>query len=540
MKRPYKLTPNEIEILKLGESDPNIVTDYWFRPTGTDVGWKFDQNFDPEGAWQKTVCMAAQTDIIVIGGFASGKTGGIGMAACYWGLELPWFKFLNVAEVTKQAQQMYDYILMASYGTPFARLIWEKPRRPYPKIVLKYQIGEAIYESSMEFMSVDEDATGILSWEGDWINIEEAGLLDNLEEIVVSVGSRLRGSVRGRPRLARLSMISNSWENTYLWYYFDQADTEPDDYLSMVVATHHNHNVTPKQLAKMLKRVPEDERPRWFEGTRPEGKGKYFNKQKIYDCENQLIGEFITQKAQEGAEGYLVEGLHGAGVVGFMTPPKKEAIYIELGDPGTLAAPSRDSPVVMIWEVPPDFPANSAKLACLWWGNGHGAISPWVYRLLELRELYNPVFCGVDSTGPQKNMAEMINVQYLGLTEQPESDTPTLGVAGLDFSGTKKSGYLVVARMFIESALLTWPKFVIGLRAQLSNYDPIKDKKLAQDLVAGVAMSAWAMRGLFNVDLNNLKGENQADEVEDDDLWLKRHSDDIRSRRVAGRSVQQE
>jgi len=539
LKRPYKLTPNEVEILKLGESDPNIVLDYWFCPEGSAEGWKFDQNFNPEGAWQKIVCMAEQTDITVIGGFASGKTGGIGMAACYWALELPWFKFLNTAEKQYHAKQMYDYILLNSYGTPFNRLIWERPRRPYPKIVLKYQIGDAIYESSMEFISVDEDATGVLSWEGDWINVEEAGLLDNLEEIVTNVGSRLRGSVRGRPRLGRLSMISNSWENTYLWYYFDQADLEPDDYLSIVVATHHNRNVTPKQLAKMLKRVPEDERPRWFEGLRPEGKGRYFNKQKIYDCEDQLSGEFIAQKAKEGADGYLVENLHGAGVVGFMTPPKKEAIYIELGDPGTEAAPSRNSPVIMIWEVPPDFPVKSAKLACLWWGNGRGAISPWVYKLLELRELYNPVFCGVDSTGPQKNTAEVINVQYLGLPE-PNDETPTVGVSGLDFSGTKKSGYLVVARMFIESALLSWPKFVVGMRAQLSNYDPINDKKLAQDLVATIAMSAWAMRGLFNVDLGNLKDKKRADEVEEEDLWIKRQSDDIRNRRIANRSVRAE
>jgi hypothetical protein len=93
-------------------------------------------------------------------------------------------------------------------------LIWEKPRRPFPKITLRFQIGETIYESSLEFMSADRGATGILSWEGDWINIEEAGPLDNLEKIVTALGSRLRGSVRGRSRLGRMSMISNSWDNT--------------------------------------------------------------------------------------------------------------------------------------------------------------------------------------------------------------------------------------------------------------------------------------------------------------------------------------
>jgi hypothetical protein len=535
MRRPHRLTPSELEILRAGQADPNIITDYFFRSPGSESGWKFDENFDPEGIWQKTVHHATQTDIICVGGFGSGKTAGIAMSACVWAMTTPWFKFLNVAPKAWQAKQMYEYILLTAAGTPFEQLIWEKPRRPFPKIILKFQVGETIYESSLEFMSADRDATGILSWEGDWINIEEAGLLDNLEEIVTALGSRLRGSVRGRSRLGRMSMISNSWDNTYLWYYFDQAATDPEHYLSIIIATRHNKNITPEQLSKMTRRIPEEERDQFLEGSRPEGRGKFFSKHSIYACEDKISTEFIEKKVEEGAVGYSLDKLYGAGVIGFTTPAREGGIYVILGDPGTGAVPNRNAPVIMVWDVPLDFPRRSARLVALWWGNGNGAITPFIDRLLEFRKMYKPVVIAIDSTGTQRNMAEMINVQYLSMPEH-EKDFPTVGkISGLDFSGTKKAGYLVVARMFIESGLLSWPKSVVGIRSQLTNYDPARDKNIAQDLVATIAMSAFLIRIYFNVDLTEIA--YREDQVPDMELsWEKRYPRSTRERRSAARA----
>jgi len=515
VKRPYRLSPSELEIITRGADDPNIITDYWFRPRGAPAGWRFDENFDPEGAWQKDVHSAAQTDIVVVGGFGTGKTSGIAMSACTWAMSMPWFKFLNVAPKSWQAKQMYDYIILTSAGTPFEKLIWEKPRRPFPAIYLKYQIGDQVCDSSLEFMSADRDATGILSWEGDWINIEEAGLLDNLDEIVTAVGSRLRGSVRGRSRLGRLSMITNSWDNDYLWYYFDQAISDPDHYLSLLVSTRHNRNVTPEQLAKMIKRIPENEREQFLDGARPEGRGKYFPKEAIYRCESQLLGEIVENNVTAGHGGYSLNKIYGAGVVGFTMPPEKGALYIELGDPGTGDAPARDAPTLMVWKVPLDFPMHPAQLAAFWWGAGNGAISPFVDKLLEFRKIYSPVVCGVDSTGTQRNTAEMINIHILGLGEDDFSvDTQTVGITGLDFSGAKKSGYLVIARMFIESHLMVWPRSVIGIRSQLSNYDPARDKNIAQDIVVTLAMSAYVLRAYFDVDINLIDSSRKQSELD--------------------------
>ena len=480
------------------------------------------------------MCLASQADIIVIGGFGTGKTVGVAMMACYFGCTLPWFKFLNIAPTSWQAKQMYDAVLQEATGTPFERLIWEKPRRPYPKFVLRFQVGEVIYQSTLEFMSASDDAVGILSWEGDWINIEEAGLLDNLSSVVTSAGTRLRGSVRGRPRMGRLSMISNSWDNVDLWSYFDLAVAKPDKHLSMLVASRHNKNITDSQLEGMTGRIKEEERDQFLEAGRPMGRGNYFSRAAINSCEDTLAEEVVEKHLQLQTPGYDLINAYGPGVVYYLSPRKADGIYIILGDPGTGTVPNRDAPVIMVWEVPPDFPHSAAKLIAFWWGDGHKAITPFVDKLLELRKMYKPVVCGVDSTGPQKNMAEMINIQYLGLSVEEIDETPMVGIAGLDFSGTKKSGYLVVARMFIESKLMTWPEFIAGIRSQLSNYDPAKDRKIAQDIVATVAMSAWVMRIYFDVDLDEvLGGEDRGDNTE---TWAKRYSADEREKRTGVRT----
>ena len=498
MKHVAVLTPAEIEILRMAREDPDVFTDYFFRPTGMSQGFRFDYNFTPEGAWQKTFHSAAQKDITVIGGFGTGKTLAVAMSACVWAILTTDFKFLNVGPKAWQAKQMYDLILLWARNSRFEDLIWEKPRKPHPVIVLRYMIGGSLYESSMEFMSADKDATGILSWEGDWLHIDEAGLLDNLEDVIINVGSRLRGTVRGRERLGRFSMTSNSWDNFYLWYYFDQASADPDNFLSMVVSSRHNLNVTEEQLARMLQRIPEDERDRFIEGARPEGKGNFFSKESVYNCEVPFAVELIEDRAKRD-ERYMYAKLHGAGIIHYAIPAVPLRGYMIFGDPGTGAAPHRNAPVIMVWDVT-NFPTQPANLVSFWWGNGGGKIGPFVTHLLDAIEKYKPLFVGIDSTGTQKNMAYLINEHLY--KERFGDDSPigmTEGISGLDFSGAKKVTYLQAARLMVESRLMTWPKEIIGIRSQLTNYDLENDKKIAQDIVATFAMAAHSIRAWFYV-----------------------------------------
>lgn len=507
------LTPSEVEILHLSKQEPNLFLKYFFKPYGDAEGWQFDRNFDPEGAWQERVHLAAQRDITVIGGFATGKTVSIGMSASVWCANTRDFRFLNIAPTLWQSEMMYRAILENARNTRYEDLIWKYPSRPHPKIVIRFFIGGTLYESSMEFMSSDKDATQILSFEGDWVNIDEGGLLDNLGDISAHVGSRLRGTVRGRERLGRYSIISNSWDNYELWRRFDLALTNPEEFLSIIVSSRHNRNVTKAQLARMIERIPPEDRKRFIEGTRPEGRGKYFSQESIYQCEDQLMGDFVRDQVKEGARGYHLEAQHGIGVILYQMPSVSGNLYMLYGDPGTDNAPKRNSPVLMMWDVT-NFPSAPAKLVAFWWGSGNGNIGPFVDKMFEWIQIYKPVFTGIDSTGPQKNMAFLIN-EYLfqkrfGDEESDERaryESPTgaiLGIGGLDFSGSKKPSFLIALRLLLENGMISFPKIITGIRSQLSNYDLEKDRKIPQDIVATMAMSAHGIRTYFHVDPKEL------------------------------------
>jgi len=513
-KEPYRLTDAEIEIVERGIYEPDYITDYFFRKPGREKGWIFDDNFDPEGAWQRDVHLAAQKRIIVIGGFGCGKTRGIGVSACVWSMTTLDFAFMNCAPFSWQTELMYKFIINLSRDTPFEKLIYRSPMRPYPQIELRFYFKDMLVVSSQEFMSVDENASAILSWEGDWVNIDEAGQIDDLEGTIRNLGSRLRGTINGRERLGRMSMVSNSWDNPTMWERYELAMSQPEDYLSITVSSRHNHNVTEEQLKFMLQDIPKDEHERFIDGARPEGRGRYFSKPKVYRCEDQYYADYILDRFTSHEPGYAIETLRGAGVVYFQTPAVKGHSYMVLGDPGIDNAPNRNSPCIMVWDVT-DFPKKKANMVAFWWGAGFGSITPFINRLLYFMSDYDPIFTGVDATGPQKNTNEILNLvltsertdeakmqEWLGAADRTR--ITNLNVEGLDFSTGRKAAYLIAGRMLIEANLMIWPKFVIGMRSQLTNYDPEKDRihnpKIAQDLVATYCMSSYAIRVWFAFD----------------------------------------
>jgi hypothetical protein len=526
-KKVYELSEQEIKLLEAGIEDPYYISNYFFRPPGGEA-WNLDENFDPEGAWQKAVHHAAQKRVIVVGGFGSGKTKGIAASAVIWCMLTRDFKFMNCAPAAWQSELMYSFITEdLARDTVFGKMIWAKPKRPYPKVEIRFRIHGVTIHSTMEFMSVDKNASAILSWEGDWVNVDEAGLIDDLEQTIINLGSRLRGHAGGRPRLGRMSLTTNSWDNPELWYRYDLARELPEDYLSLTASSRHNHNITPDQLKFMLKDVPEDEHDRFIDGARPEGRGRYFNKQKVYACEDEEYGNWIVGCYNGDLPGFKMEKRHGCGIVHFETDYKSDSIYMLLGDPGNGDAPNRNAPVCQVWDVS-KFPKYKASLAALWWGQGNGSITPFIRQFLLFMAKYNPVISAVDNTGPQKNTSELLNTYIHSTRTDPDKKFDWLGesislahvlnpgIHGFDFSGGKKPAYLIAGRLMIEAGLFTWPKFASGMRSQLTNYDPEKDvagkPKIAQDLVATYCMSAFAVQSWFHVDpLSLAQGEATTD-----------------------------
>lgn len=507
------LNDDEVDILRRGMADPNLVLGYFTKRPGEERGFQLDENFVEEGKWQLMVCKASQKRIVIIGGFGSGKTRGVGAAAVVFCLTTKDFAFMNAAPVAWQSELMFKFILGLARGTRLGDLIYNAPKSPYPMIEFRFYVGNTLVISTMEFMSAEKNANNILGWEGDWANIDEAGLLDDLGTTITNLGSRLRGTINGRVRLGRLSLISNSWDEPELWYRFDLATDLPDDYLSRTVSTRHNKNVTEDQLRMMLKDIPEEEHDRFIEGLRPEGKGNYFSKAKVHACEDPNFDIFLMEGVNNKRHGYGISSVYGAGVVYYQIPVAPEHTYILLGDPGIGNAPNRNAPCLMVWDVT-DFPKYKMTLAAFWWGAGSGSITPFIRQMLRFMETYNPIQTGVDATGTQKNTNELLNLYLQGKRTDPEQRDEWLGgidiskiinlsIWGLDFSSGKKNAYLICGRLYIEAGLMSWPRMVTGIRSQLTNYDPEKDtslvkNKIPQDIVATLCMSAFAARSLFH------------------------------------------
>lgn len=538
-KKIAVLTDDEIEILKRGRKDPSIASNYFFCGKGREQGWIFDYKFDPEGAWQNIVHKATQKRILLIGGFGCGKTRGVGVSAALWSMMTMDFAFMNCAPKAWQSELMYNFLIQISRNTPFAKLIYSKPKRPYPKIELQFYVDDVLVVSTMEFMSVDKNADAILGWEGDWANVDEAGQIDDLEETVRNLGTRMRGSVNGRPRLGRLSMTSNSWENPYMWYRYDLAAELPKDYLSLTVSSRHNHNITADQLRLMLKDVPEDEHERFIDGARPEGRGMYFSKPRVYACENKVYGDLILSAYKQKKVGFELVTAHGCGVTYYTFPKQAKHEYMILGDPGTGNAPNRNAPAIQVWDVT-DFPKFKANMVCLWWGSGDGDITPFINRLLRLMEMYDPIHTAIDSTGTQKSAAQLLNTYLMAERSDPGklpewfldvdlSKVTNANIGGMDFSGGRKPAYLTAGRLMIEANLMIWPKFVVGMRSQLTNYDPAKDRsdatsKIPQDLVATFCMSAYAIRTWFHLDPSSAGTSSEKENIDEDDKRLAREA----------------
>lgn len=494
-KRLHVMTEAELEILSASVDNPNLFFDYWFRKKGQKRGWQLDHNFTEDGKWQEEMCMASQSFIVAICGIATGKSVGVVMSAAYHAVLTRSFKFLNVAKEGWQSKLMHRALLEHSKDTPFDDLIVSSPTRPYPVIIISFMIGDQVFESSLEFMSIGEsgDATNIFSWRGDWLNIEEAGRIDNLNEIVGNLATRLTGvTADGRAFLARMSLISNPWENIELWQLFDMAHADREDGLVFNINTKDNQNVTDKQVKLALKKIPEDQWDKFMTGNRPQGRGGWFATADVHACESALLADDILHNIRAGTPGYVLDQNPVLGVWHFRMPRKSGHSYYIVGDPGTGAAPARNAPSILVFDVTeaPKF----SPIVAMWWGNGSGQIMPFVAKLLEWIEFYLPTRAIVDNTGTQKNAAELINLDHV-----IGKNYSVALIEGADFASTRKVSYLLSAQLSVETQQIMWPKFLLkSVSSQLLNYDYEKDKspssKLAQDLVACICMASIAIR----------------------------------------------
>ena len=421
------------------------------------------------------------------------------MAAAYHAVLSQLFKFMNVAPTAWQSGLMFRALLEQAEDTPFQALITNSPKRPYPQIEIQYMVGKKKFSSLLEFMTLGEggNADNIFSYRGDWVNIDEAGKIDDLSTVVTNLVTRLTGgTAENRSYLGRLSLISNPWENPDLWMLYDMAEQDKEDGLIFNIDTKMNKNTTEKQVRFALKMIPKELHARFMSGAKPEGRGTYFSKADVDRCIDPEQSELFMREFEKGTPGYETESLSRLGTFYMKQPRKDGRLYFLLGDPGTGSAPARNAPCLICFDVT-EAPQKS-RVVGFWWGNGGGSITPFLDKIVDWIQHYKPIYVGVDNTGPQKSTAELITIDHIY-----GKGYSVNGVSGLDFSGAKRYSYLAALRLSLEAGMITWADILSGIGIQLKNYDPILDKvqngKLAQDIVATMAMGAFAIRAYYGV-----------------------------------------
>jgi hypothetical protein len=442
--------------------------------------------------WHLDFYRAKQLERYVIGLAGCGKTMGIGALAMYMCATIPNFKFVNVAPTQFQSRQMLNSIKDVCGNTLFTETFIAWHGRKWfveaPYIRIDFQNG-----SSAEFMNVDKNAENIQSSYGDWYNIDEAGLLNELDEfgreslagILIGVASRMRATAPGgRPRMGLLSLISMAYDCDTLWDRYEASLIENKTSWGKLVTHRDNPYLSKADIARIERNAREaGVEDQWMKGLRPQPQGAEISERIIKPLFNEQLTHIARKSVENNEEGWVFTS-GPAGVVHYERPRIKDHVYLMAGDPGQGNAPDRNAPTILVWDVT-EFPEGKASLAAFWWGNGYGRYQPFISKFEEYIFKYrvDENFRGYDSTASQKAIAEL------------SFEAGGLPVLPLGFDGTKKWQYLNAMKILLGKELLEAPE-IDGLRKQLSRYR-IPDTKIAQDLVSAMAMCCFLLYPLY-------------------------------------------
>jgi hypothetical protein len=451
--------------------------------------------FEERGAlllpWGLEFHRCNQEEIIIIGLAGTGKTLNTGLLAMFMCATIPNFRFLNVAPTLYQSNLMVRAIDDMTRGTLFREKFllpgkagWKTAQQ---KVIITFKNG-----STAEFMNVANNAVNIQSWYGDWIHLDEAGLLADLDEtgteqlanIMIGLATRLRGTrPDGRPRLGRLSMTSMAYDCDTMWDRYEAGLKKGNTSTwSRLVLHNENPYLTPKDIERMRRNVPAGQEGQWLRGERPQRKNAEFPPAML----DPLISKTQWENAVKHADdpGWRID-FSGPGVIRYEEPYIPGHIYVQAGDPGVGGPPDRNSPTIMVFDVT-SFPYEKARLAAFWWGDGGGSYTPFINTFHEYYARYRvmPEFRGYDSTSSQKALAELAFTSGEG------------EVVPLGFEGQKKWEYLSALKLLLSRQVLQIPDGIEGIIRQLRRYC-LPDKKIPQDIVAVLSMIARLIYPLY-------------------------------------------
>jgi hypothetical protein len=422
--------------------------------------------------WQLDMYRSKHPIQVVIGGFGSSKTWGKLLTMLVRAITLPGYRGFALAPYSIQSEEVYKQALLIIQGTEFERFLIASPRRPYPHLIIG---NDLVGENTIECYPVLDDPGKILTLTGDEAMVDQAELIPNLDELIRNVGSRFRGLHKGRERVGQLSLIANSGDSPQLWDWFDEAEDDPDYVWSAQPGTYDNSYLTVSDLMRFERQVGKDvaSRNMYLRGHRPLGSGEHFPQSSLMLMKATWLDDLMSDNISK--PGYIRESGKRTGVYKWFMPPKDDARYIVVADPGWGNPPERNSAVIGVWDIS-NFPEVPAIMWGFDWVFGGGSPNPWMQSFMECVSKYRAVgMCGFDSTGFQAGYERMTSLHEL-------LPTPVV------MTGNKKYVYLNLTKKMMADGKMQAPT-IHHLYSQAAKYK-LPDDKLRQDIVSMLFVTA--------------------------------------------------
>jgi len=468
-------------------------------------------------SWVKKFVNPAITKGMAITGTGSGKTAGVAMAALTYCAIYPGFGFRNVAQKQVTSQLMLNEIVKWVTGSPFERFIvpvkgannlWKE--RPYPTITIDifgFRSTFTCQTLGRSEYGIDVAGSTVLGTGEDFICVEEAQLVTDINAVVPVLLTRLRGTRDdGKPRFTMLRWITNPGANPELRVLMDEyREMQESGDKSVILLdgldSSVNLYVTRKQISEQQKGLDEMEQERWIGGKMHAVLiNSDFGQDLLNECKDDELDAIVQAIAKKSDT---------LGITNYELPYEPGRSYIVVADVGKsflTGLHSVNVPCVMVFDIT-DFLRRPTKLVAFHWFSGEGRYDLFSKEFMRAMSRYR---CHgfYDATNVQTAF-EDLDQTFAGMPTQP-----------IFFSGAvgKKNWALAVLTVLLGDGQFALP-YIKGLWHQAMIYE-LGGRKRADDLIATLMVFALALQfqgDLWDLFVRMYDWEEMRDEKQDED-----------------------
>lgn len=492
---------DEFDLLIRGEATPYLVAwgGYGSYPM---IVFPHGYIFLP---WGLKMLTRGRAVTVAEGGTGSAKTSTIAIAALTKCAIYAGFDFLNVGPSYLSAADLMEETAKWIADGPYEAFVvrtksgelWRQ--KPYPRMVIDTGLGSYSTITCLT-LGVQAKLGNVVLGKGyDWINVDEASLVDDVGEAIPKLITRYRGTRRtGLPRLSvpAFSLITNPHHGNMGFEDLKakaiaETELEHGTYYFVRPSVEENIYITQQQLRTQRSILSEAEQERWLKGLDDQFKTQGTIPLVLIDnCREPYLDDLVDQSCGDG----FYESRREMGVVHYELPPEKTSEYLAWGDPGTanlISMRVNNVPTVGVFDIT-DFPMGPAVLVALHCLDGGGRYAPWIGSIKHMMIKYSVAVAAYDATGMGRAFSEWPDMQHFPLYP-------------VSLGGNNKGTARTMFMLFCDKGLFAWPKLkMLWHQANLYRESGPRLHKIPDDLIAGLFVASFYLRFRFWGELSKM------------------------------------